>query len=463
MNARRYLFLLTAIALSASQAFAAAPGPDEFAWRASLDVPAGASLARAELPAAALARLQSANAHDVRVFNANGEPVPFAMLAPAAPTPSAEDRTRSYPALPLYSAPAGRAAPKGSVQLRVEGGANGQRSVWVQLDGAAPAGEQRLNAVLFGMKEERRPLAALDVQATLPANMPVRVAVSTSADLATWTSAPVRGRLYRFEGEGAPVNMRLEFGQPLTVEHRFVRLDWDAQPGVAIASITGVVATAAPAPRRVRVDLPALHEAAPDAAEVETGFATPMAALSLATPRDNTLMPVRVLGRNDASQPWRMLGQTVVYRLGAGADAVVNPPLDLHGASVRMLRVVAANGAALAGAQIHAAALFQPVQLVLVASGPAPFARAVGRDRTEAAALPLATIAGTLGERKPEDLPLAKTGESIETSPGGRSAFSWRGVPGKSAVLWAVLAAGVLLLAGVAWSLSRQMKEGRTP
>jgi hypothetical protein len=449
--------LAAMLTLHAAHAFAQPPSPDEFAWRAPLQVPAGSSHVRIELPVQALTKLQSNDARDVRVFNAAGEAVPYAWITPAAEARPPEEKTRSHPALPLYTTTTTAAKPSGSVQVQINGERGGQ-SVWVRMDGQPAADARRLNSVLFATREERKPISAVEVQAVLPANTPIRVTASTSADLAAWTPASVRGRLYRFEGDGAPANLRLEFDHPLALEGRYLRLDWGSQEGVSISSVTGILASGAPTPRRLRIELPPARETAPDAAEIATGFATPIAAIALVTARDNTLVPVRVLGRNDDSQPWRSLGQTVVYRLGNNGEAVSNPPLELHGASARTLRLLTMDGATLAPIQIQAFAEFAPRQLVFVASGQGPFMLAAGRERTDTAALPSATVTGMLGDRKIEDLPLAQIGTAVEIQP-SRWAALVPAAPGKSVVLWAVLGLGVLLLGAVAWSLLKQMNR----
>lgn len=444
--------LIALLLFAHAMAQAAAPAPDEFAWRATVEAPAGASLVRVEVPGAAMARLQGADAQDVRVFNAAGEALPFAWSSAPPPARPPEVRTAPFAALPLYTVAAGSARPKGAVQVRI--GEGSSQSVWVRLDGSAERDAQRLSSVLFATQQEKKPWSALDVQGTLPANTPVRMAVSTSTDLANWTPAPVRGRLFRFEGASAPGNLRLEFEAPLRLEGRYLRLDWGAQEGIALTAVTGVVAPAAAPPRRVTVPLTGWREAAPDAMELETGFASPLAALGLSAARDNTLVPVRVLGRNDAGQPWRTLGQGVVYRLQQEGQFAESPPLELHGASVRFLRIASTDGTPLAPARLNATAQFPARQLVFVATGTPPFTLAAGRTRTDPAALPLQSIAGTLGERKVEDLPLATLGAPVEAAGGGGW---WPGAPGKATLLWSVLGAGVLALGLVAWTLLRQL------
>ena len=456
--------LVAATMLATASARADAPTPQEFAWRAGAEVPAGASLVRVSLPAPALLRLQAADARDIRVFNAAGEAVAFAFMGTALQATPSPAYTQAYNALPLYSANTGSTARpgKGSMQVHIE---DQQRSVWVQIDGQAPpaaAGATRLNSVIFATQGEKVRLAALKVQATLPANAPVRVTVATSTDLANWSTAPVRGRLYRFEGDGAPANDTLEFDQPVNLEGRYLRLDWAGQDGVGVSAVTGVVAPAVQPPARVRAELPALQAAGQDAMELALPFATPIASLVLSSAQPNTLLPVRILGRNDLAQPWRTLGNAVVYRLG---DAV-NPPVSLHGASARWLRLVATNGANISAAKLQASAEFEPVQLVFVATGSGPFQLAVGRANTSPAALPLGMLAAALGTRKVDDLPEARLGSATVESPpepGPLARFRPAGLSDKAALLWAVLIVGVLVLAGVAWSLLRQLKTQPPP
>ena len=445
---RGVLALSTLLALFAGPCLAQTPPrPVEFAWRAQLELPVGTSLARVSLPAQALLQLQSSDARDVRVFNAAGEPVPFAFAAQPLVAPATQ-RTRSYSAHPLYHPAPGAAPGKGSVQVRV-GDADQARSVWVQINGARantgtgtgtdsaamPPAATRLNAAIFATQAEKQQVTSLTVQAQLPANAPVRVSASTSADLAQWTAVPLRGRLYRFDGAPGLVNDTLELEQPLALEGRYLRLEWEGQEGVSVSSITGVVAAPAMA-QRVRAAL------APPVTQADAGlewpltFRAPIAALALSTPLTNSLLPVRILGRSEAAAPWRELGRTVVYRLGSGAGETTNPPLLLPGASVRWLRVEATQGMPLGRQALAASVEFTPLQLVFLASGSGPFELAAGRPDTAAASL----AAGVLAAAAPgkfEDLPKARIGAVAVrpvAAPGVLSRL-WPGGPGER-TLW---------------------------
>jgi hypothetical protein len=171
--------LAAVLALVAGLCHAEGPAPADFAFRAPLTLPAGAALARTEVPATALSRLQSSDGRDLRIFNSGGEAVPFALMEPVrAEAAPARERTAGFAALPLFSGSAGARQPQGSTEVRIADG--GGRSVWVKMDGSDVAGAPRLDSVLFATKDEKRLLNAIEVQATLPANTPVRMSVSSS-------------------------------------------------------------------------------------------------------------------------------------------------------------------------------------------------------------------------------------------------------------------------------------------
>lgn len=455
---------LLILALAGNVFGADAPAPSEFAWRATLELPAGASMARVNLPAEALLRLQSSDARDVRVFNASGEPVVFAVSRPAAAAAAPAVVTQVYPAFGLFAGTAGTAPAAGSVQVHIDEPA-GRRTVWVRLDGVSRAGDapaigMPVQAAIFTTRKEKQLLGAIAIQAELPANVPVQVAVATSPDLAEWTPVAVRGRLYRFEGAGAPANTTLEFEQPLRLEDRYLRLSWYGHDGVRVQSLTGTVAQATPPVPRVRAGLGAPVQTGKDTLNWSLAFATPLAALSLEAAVANTLVPIRILGRMDAAQPWRELAHTVVYRLGPAGQESVNPPVALDNALVRQLRMVAGNGLPLAAASLQASAEFDPLQVVFLASGAAPFTLVAGRANTAPAALGSATLA-SVWPGKLDDLPLARIADVVQVAAGNDG--TWMGsftnrFGGRNVVLWAALVAGVLLLAGVAIALLRQLK-----
>lgn len=454
------LALCAALLVLQGPLHAADPRPRDFQWHATLDTGGRGGLVRVQLPADALGRLQSATAADLQVFDGGDQPVPFAITTPP-PAASAPRTTPAMAVLPLHATEPGQALPTGALQVKVDSNGAGQ-SVWVQLGGTPASAGRRLPAALVDTRALKDPITALLVQGTLPANAPVQIRASSSADLEHWTPVPLQGRIYRFEGNGAPSNDRLELREPLRLQDRYLRLDWAGQEGVDVQAVAGVIAAAAPPPERPAVTLPAPRPDGTGALEWELPFRTRIAQLDIGTASANTLLPLRILGRNQVSEPWRPLGQAVVYRLGPAGQESVNRPAPLQHASVRWLRMEATHGTRMAGVPLAVRAQFDPVEVVFVAGDKGPYRLAAGREAATNAALPLAMLAATTTNRI-ADLPLVGVRDARSAPPAVRPGWMPQGLDTRTAGLWAVLALGVLLLGAVAFSLLRQLKRDAGP
>ena len=353
------------------------------------------------------------------------------------------------------------------VQLSENGATSG--NAWVRwgtagsaAEAALPSGVQPLQAALFDTRAEQKPLAALHLNVQLPPNVLVHLRVESSANLQDWQAIPVKGPVFRFDGANAPNNTVLELQQPLTVKGRYLRLGWAGQDGVQVSGLKGQVATPNILPARVRASLPA---GTPDgnAQMWALPFATPVLALHLEAMQDNTLVPVRILGRSDAAQPWQAMASGVVYRLNTVGQSSSNPALNLPPTSVRFLRVEASNGQPLPAGGLQAAVEFASWQLAFLASGSGPFTLAVGRANTPLAAIE-AGVLGAVSPAKLAELPAVAIRAPVVAPQASQPwATKWlpNGVSLRTAALWLVLVAGVLVLAGVAYGLLRQINAPR--
>jgi hypothetical protein len=439
--------------------------PADFAWRGNLVVPAGTSLARVALPVDALLRLQGSAAQDVRVFNAAGEVVPFAVLRRSDVEGDAPlKRTGPYTAHALFANTTPGKPTGGAVEVQVD--ANGATRAWVRWgDGAAqklPVGAQSLNAALFDLRDEKNALAALEVAGALPPNVLVNLELASSENLQDWTPVAVKGPLFHFDGADAPHNTTLVLQHTLPPRGHYLRLRWSGQDGVSVTTITGQLAANRTQPAPLRAALPAGVADGKTSLSWSLPFATPITALHLQAVQDNTLVPVRIAGRMDAAQPWRNLASTVVFRLdtvGAGAG---NLPVAMPATPLRALRVEASNGLALPAGGLQATVEFAPVQLAFLASGAGPFTLAAGRANTPAAAVD-AGLFGAVSPAKLAELPLATVeplqADAPSAAPAWMAAWLPAGVPWRSVLLWGVLLVGVLVLGGVAVSLMRQLNR----
>ena len=451
-----------------------APQATDFTWRAKLTLPEGVNLARVELPVQALLGMRSSAAHDVRVFNAAGAVVPFALLGGADLKRTAPvAQTTSYKAYPLFSTSPDRSPARGAVAVQLGSGEQTD-NVWVRWDrmdmrtsaADAAALAKPLNAALFDLRAEKLNLGALELVLDMPRNALVDIEVATSTDLKDWTPVATKGPLFQFDGTDALANTTLELTKPLQVQGRYLRLSWPGQNGVNMRALTGTAAASQATAVPLRADLPSGTADGNVALNWILPFATPIAALHLQAPQDNSLVPVRIMGRFEASQPWRTLAPSVVYRLDVAGQVSSNPPTALNGVSLHSLRVEVGKGTALPIGRLQATVEFAPVQVAFLASGAGPFTLAVGRAQTTAAAVD-ASLLGSVTPAKLAELPLATLSDIVvQTQAQGsldRAASRWLpdGVSLRQVLLWLVLGAGVLALGAAAYSLMRQMEAKR--
>jgi hypothetical protein len=436
----------------------------EFAWRGAVAPADGSSLVRLALPPDALARLQTHQAQDVRVFNAAGAVVPYAVLPVADLEHTAPQvQTRLYPAWPLYSPTSPEAtADKGSLEIRWSpDGSATSAMAWVRPGTqGVPGGTRLLPAALLDLRTESQTLSALELKGNWPRNALVHIELASSTDLQDWTPIALKGPVFRFDGSDAPANTALDLQQPQSFQGRYLRLRWAGQDGVRLSSVTGRVATARQAAEPVRLDV---GEGTPEGAFARVWslpFATPVLALHIEAVQDNTLVPLRISGRADATKPWRLLASTVVYRMDTVAGGRSNPAQPLPDTALRQLRLETSNGVPLPAGGLRLSADLAPVQVAFLASGSGPFLVAAGRADTAFAGVDAATLASASATPLPS-LPFTPVRQLRADLPGAPQLWAASLLPAnvslRSAVLWAVLLIGVSVMASVAYALLRQL------
>ena len=444
----------------------------------------GAALQRVELPAQVLAGLQTADYRDIRIFNAQGQPVPMALAAGGAAAaqavPEQQVKLPAYPILGAAGTSVGTLAQEG-LSLRIEE-KQGQRVVQINTSAGALAqatpGQQVLGA-LFDTRKLGAPVVSLALDVDLPAAQPVSFQVATSRDLTRWS--PLASTvLYRAPAqEGAAGAAQLGSSTiHLTgadLKDQYLRVTWAPAPGgvelgsnVALrgATVTTSRSAAAAARPSVQVNLPAHNK--PHELGFSLPFATPVAAIGITPQGSNVLVPVRVLGRNTNQQPWTPLAQAVVYSLQtAGVDQRSGAiALPAHrGTSWRDIRIEADTKTPGFTAPPAVSVEFDPVQLVFVASGDAPYTLAAGLATSDAQAassayLPLPSLMPGYQPAQENTLPLARV-EAQATAIQAPDLSSK--TPTRTLVLWGVLLLGVLALGVMAWVLLRQTRTVGKP
>jgi hypothetical protein len=489
--------LPSAAAADVASGAADANQPDAYALRLPLRLAPDASLQRLALPAQVLVSLQAPGYGDIRIFNAQGQPVAMALARPAPRLQARQQLTLiAYPVL----GPATAAGLEG-LSLRIEE-RQGQRVVQINTGSASghsannasnssdansvsPAAPPQLLGALLDARAVSAPLVALALQADLPEAQPVTFSVHASRDLNHWRPL---GRTVLFQAGAARLGeseMALDFAD---VKDSYLRITWTGAAGQPVnASVRGATLTtssrsASGPPVEAALAPPVLTDA--HSLNFSLPFATPLAALRITPPGSDILIPLRVLGRNERSQPWTLLASSVLYRLQTAGGVQASAPVVLPGTAFRELKIEADAKTPGFSAPLEITLQFEPVQIVFVASGPAPFVLAAGRPGTPAAYLPMASLMPGYRAGKENTLPLAQAdlaggpgvagaagaaGTGTGAAPGQAAPLvvaapgSGNALPLRSLVLWAVLLLGVLALALMAWVLLRQTRQPPSP
>lgn len=467
---RKAMMLVGALGFSlAAWSAVDANSPGAYALRLPLVLSSsGAPLQRLMLPAQALVVLQSPAYNDLRVFNALGQAVPMAMATVSPSDPAPTDRQSiTLPAYPILG-PADTSQLEG-LTLRVEE-QQGRRVVQINAASTAAAGPQKMLGALLDVRALSAPVDTLTLDVDLPPNQPITFSVQASQDLKNWRPL-TEGVLYRAEsviGQAAPAMSLGDKSLNLAMADlagSYLRITWaDSAGRRADVTVRGATLTTLRSSQRqrqrvtVRMATPTLTD--PHNLSFSLPFATPLAALKITPTGTNVLIPVRVLGRNDRSQPWQMIASSTVFRLSTAGVESVSGPLELPGARFREMRVEADQASAGFAAVPEITLQFESAQIVFLASGPEPFTLAVGLGQAASAYLPIASLIPGYLPAKENALPLAQVAAaSPEGGPLVVSPAASDGVPVRSLVLWGVLLSGVFALGAMAWVLLGQKKK----
>ena len=434
-----------------------AQSANDFATRADVVAPPGATIVRAALPAASIAALRGANGGDLRVFNASGVSLPHALIdASAEAVKRADAPGQRLVAMPIYASTTSTTA--GAPTLRIEEGPN-QRVIEYSATKATSTTKQEPRGLLFDTRKVDAEVRAVELEGVLPNATIVKVSIDISADLKSWRTLVSDAPVFDFGSDG-PRNRRITLPATQSVKDQYVRLTSDLLGGTQIVAMTTVGAGLAQAVQHTNITLGAPVITADSAVEWthSSGFRT--SALRLQTTANNTLMPVRLLTRARAGDPWLPVASTVVYRLAgtSGADGV-NPSLPINAALASQVRVEALRGYSLTGVPLTLALEYPPLQVLFIATGDGPFSIATGKAGLETASLPVATLMPNYAIGAEFATPLlAATNVTVDTQPrtAGQSVKdSLNNLFNRSAALWAVLGVAVAVLAGLAISLLR--------
>lgn len=431
--------------------------PGDFAYRAPLDTPRAASHYRFALPAAAYEGAARRDLGDVRVFNAAGETVPYAFVPREAQKP--EPRLQPAPLFPLYGDPA---RSLDTTSVTVERKAAGT-VVSVKVANGTAAHRRALIGYLLDASAIRQPLDALllDWNAAEPFTGQARV--EASDDLRAWSTLVAGSPVLHLEHAGARLERRrVELGG---AQARYLRVSFSGVPS-AFALRQARLELKPPQAELQREWRPLAGSEAKSRGEwtYDSGGHFPVDRVRLRLPQPNTVVQVQVLSRERLDDPWRPAGAAVAYRLSRDAEEIASPELPVRSAAERYWLVkVDPKGGGIGAGSLALEIGWVPHEVVFAARGAGPFVLGYGNREVKGGALPIGAVLPR--QRDGAQAALAEPAKvgAAATQP-APAASLLRGFfdnrDAKKWILWAVLVAGVGVLAWMAFRLLNQMGGG---
>lgn len=454
----RRALLLIAAGACALPGRAQTPAP-EFAWAMPLEITAAAPFQALSLPPAVYEAVTRDDLGDVRVLNGAGEVVPHAFR----PRSAESDASKPAWSAPLFPIRAETGASVERMDLRVETRADG---AIVRLDSRAAASEQRIAAYLADLSAQGGELRAVLVE--LPDGAPpfvARVRLEASDDLANWRTLATGAPLLNLTAEGARLaRLRIEFSPASAKYLRLASVAGSAMPELTGMRVEPAPQTAEPARDWKRIEARAGHEAEGEY-RYAIGGRFPADRLRVRLPQPNTVAPVQIMTRADASGEWRALASATVYRLADNGAEVESPDIALARAPEGeiLLRFDAKRGGVGASAPLVEIG-WVPHRLVFAARGDPPFRLAFGSRRATPSAYRIETLVPGYGRESADSgVPALAIGNAQAGTPvplHGPRALE-EPVDAKRIALWASLGIAVTLLGVMAWRLTRHAGPGR--
>ena len=424
--------------------------PADYAVQLPLSLSGNGPWYRLDVPMALHFAARYGDLRDLRVFNAEGQALAYALVAGQGESRDSQQE-QAVKWFPLYAEQGDSSA---TPSLRVQRSTSGTLIELLDEPSAADKSSV-LRGWLLDASTLQEPLVRLQLDWSGGQDGFQRFSIEASDDLQAWRSWG-SGQLARLSFDGERVEQR-QVELPGS-KARYLRLLWQSPqqaPQLTAASLRSQRSDSMPAPLVWSQPLAATR-GADGQYQWQLPLALPLERLHVEISQANSLAPIRVSGRSEAKGPWQPLSQGLLYRLPENGVEIRQDELPLPGWVMQQLRLqVDERGGGLGVEPPQIKVAVRATQLVFLQRGSPPYRLALGRAGVESAALPLSTLIPGYQPQRLQQLGTAEAqlqAENLaqqEQAAAGESDWKRWG-------LWLVLLLGVGLLALMAVSLLRR-------
>jgi hypothetical protein len=451
----RKLLSAACLCVAANCALAAAPTLDEYSQGLEIFAPEGLPLVETTLPDSLYQGVTRADLGDVRVFNAEGQPVPHAFcVAPAVNEPAIIEQS-----LPVFELRDGPESANGGSRIEVQTAGGTQVNV-VEAGRERPAASGRIH--IIDGRDSDAPIRAIQFEWQSPDGASqVQVSIEASDDLDRWrVLVPASTLLLATSGSAELKRERIQL-PPQAYDYLRVQRT-DGGPPLTITGVTAerIGATTEIEPAWFMATMLSVDD--PKSLFFDTGRRAPVSYARLRLPQENSSVRVTLHSRDDGKAPWSQRWSGEAYRIVSDTQRRESPPAQFDVTSDRYWRMQIAKDP-----QLYRGTLlelgYRPARLRFLAQGSGPFTLAYGSRRAE---ISTASACDALLADVASDERARMVGEGVVGAPralGGDTALKPlpRQTPLRLVVLWSVLIIGVGVLVAMALVLLKRVRQAK--
>jgi hypothetical protein len=448
----RSMFVTVGCLLAASVG-AAPPNKDDYSSGMAVRANYAQPMIETLLPDDVYRVVTRADLGDLRVFNANGTPVPHAFCAaPSSTTPEVSEQS-----LPVFVLRGRDQIYTDNSRVAVET-ASGTR---VNVEESAAAAPEVVSGLIHIIDaSDTQPLRAIRFDWRSPDGVSeVKVRIEASDDLDQWqTVVPASTLLLAQQGGQELRRERIELPSR---EYKYLRVQRvDNGPPLTLNSVTAEQVAAAEEIEPMWFNATHMVSKEADALYFDAQHVAPVTYARVRLAQENSTVSVSLQSRPDEKSQWRTRWTGESYVIVSDTVRRESPPGQFQATSDRYWRLQI-----LKDPQVYQDSTlelgYRPAKLRFLAQGPGPFTVAFGSRRAEPAQPAvcdglLANMSAADRERMIEQgyaEPIVSLGGDAALKPLPNK------TPTKVVVLWAVLVVGVALLVAMALSLLKRVRH----
>ena len=424
--------------------------PQDFAFELPVITTKDAAAYRFALPLAVYQSTYRDDLGDIRMFNARGDAVPFSLLKPAPQSPVHE----APQALPLFPLQAGSLvvidgvrvtidSPGSAIKLQTQNGTGVDASVYRYIIDA-----RALDARISGLRLQW-PETASDYSG--------RVRLEASDDLGSWRTVVAAAPIANLHANGqALIENRVSL---TSTTAKFWRISWlGAAPAFELTSVLAEPADGLVEPVRTVLDVLGTPDPAnADSYLFDLGAHPPVTRINVLLPEANTVVGIELSSRRVPRDPWHPVTRAAFYRLKTPDGEQQNAPLGITTDQDRYWHARIAGSGTLPHAPLRLHVEWVPNEVTFLARGQGPFLLVYGSATATPAETDLTQVPDKL------EIAPATVGSSQVLGGSTRLVAKPAAFPWIRAVLWSVLLLAVVLLAWMAYRLSRETDASSDP